>query len=902
MCLYVWSTCGVALAQQAPCMSHIDSLRILCYDNFTPLDSTDDFYHLCFWVVGGSGSDTDSFHISWNGNLDAGHFAYGTYHELELPSTGLQYTIYATDQQDASCIDSFITPALFACSAPCRFDTSVHVEIHCNNATTINNTSDDYYSVSFEIASISTKPGYYVYIDGDSIGVFPYNQLNYINRPADSLHHQIEFRDTREDVCFFTTLLGRFVPCSADCFIEEQYLTIECDNNGTLFDPADDQIHIVSVITDYKGSDSYSLYIDEALFGIYGYGDTMRLTIPYPSDTLSIKMEDQEKYDCVLHKAWSLPPACSIDCSQNPEVNVDLGADVVLNCLNACTTLVAEKKPGFYSLWKNLKTGESSADDSIRLCTPGDYALVYTYSANGCPGAVDTLSISIDTALVLPQVEVKTIGTDLCVSAQYWLTQNEEVEYAYHWKYQAQNWYQDSIKIEGPAMVWAVAQNNRNGCSDSLLLNLEGPLGPGPIQLLPIDTLTCQQKEVYLELKSAVKPGLEYQWAREEINPSWWSGTRFLVHQAGQYRLRVTDKTGGCSRDTVVSVTDLTETLTLSASDIPLLSCSQDSFAFTVKVTAQDGTAVKEENLTFLKGATNGTWLANEPGLYFMARGAGNYILTAIRKVDGCSATDTIEVEARAGQPLVWQTKDESCFDTNDGLLFLDGASEPILEWSLDGELQAGLRADGLAPGQYLVQSKDTLGCVFDTVVSIGAAEELKIQIGADVQLQYGETAQLRAEVNRSLTELISYGWLPEEKVSCTSCMEVWIEGIEDGLFIFKAVDQNGCEAEASIRVQIERNIIITAPNIIGQDISGNNQFTLYGNEQVKKVNEIKVFDRWGNAIWQTTTNCLNQPSLGWDGTINGTQIETGVYTFVAEVEIFSGEKKLVSGDITWVK
>ncbi|HRG65046.1 MAG TPA: hypothetical protein PLV12_04530, partial [Saprospiraceae bacterium] len=468
MCLYVWSTCGVALAQQAPCMSHIDSLRILCYDNFTPLDSTDDFYHLCFWVVGGSGSDTDSFHISWNGNLDAGHFAYGTYHELELPSTGLQYTIYATDQQDASCIDSFITPALFACSAPCRFDTSVHVEIHCNNATTINNTSDDYYSVSFEIASISTKPGYYVYIDGDSMGVFPYNQLNYINRPADSLHHQIEFRDTREDVCFFTTLLGRFVPCSADCFIEEQYLTIECDNNGTLFDPADDQIHIVSVITDYKGSDSYSLYIDEALFGIYGYGDTMRLTLPYPSDTLSIKMEDQEKYDCVLHKAWSLPPACSIDCSQNPEVNVDLGADVVLNCLNACTTLVAEKKPGFYSLWKNLKTGESSADDSIRLCTPGDYALVYTYSANGCPGAVDTLSISIDTALVLPQVEVKTIGTDLCVSAQYWLTQNEEVEYAYHWKYQAQNWYQDSIKIEGPAMVWAVAQNNRNGCSDSL--------------------------------------------------------------------------------------------------------------------------------------------------------------------------------------------------------------------------------------------------------------------------------------------------------------------------------------------------------------------------------------------------------------------------------------------------
>ena len=902
MCLYVWSTCGVALAQQAPCMSHIDSLRILCYDNLTPLDSTDDFYHLCFWVLGGSGSDTDSFHISWNGNQDAGHFAYGTYHELQLPSSGLQYTVYATDQQDAHCIDSFIIPVLFSCSAPCRFDTSVHVEIHCNNATTINNTSDDYYSVSFEIASISTKPGYYVYIDGDSMGIFSYNQLNYINRPADSLHHVIEFRDTREDACFFTTLLGRFVPCSADCYIEEQYLTIECDNKGTAFDPTDDQIHIVSVITDYKGSDSFNLYIDEVLAGTHGYGDTIRLTLPYTSDTLTIKMEDHDKYDCVLYRAWSVPPACSIDCSQIPGIDVDLGANVVLNCLSPCTTLVAEKKPGYNSLWKNLMTGESSADDSIRLCTPGDYALVYTYSANGCPGAEDTLRISIDTALILPKIEVQANDSDHCISAPYLLILKGEAEFSYYWRYQSQNWYQDSINIEGPAIVWAVVQNNRNGCSDSLLINLKGPLGPGPIQLLPIDTLSCQQKEVLLGIEGTVVPGLEYQWAKEEINPSWWLGTSFMVHQAGQYRLRVTDKTGGCSRDTVVNVTDLTETLYLSAPETPLLTCAQDSFDFTAKVTKQDGTEVPAENLTFLKGATNGRWLNSEPGPIFKAKGAGDYILTAIRKKDGCTASDTIEVQARAGQPLVWQTKDESCFDKNDGLLFLDGPSEQVLEWSLDGEPQPSLRADGLAPGQYLVKSKDTLGCVFDTVVSIGAEEELKIQIGADVQLQYGETAQLRAEVNRSLTELISYGWLPEEKVSCTSCMEVWIEGIEDGLFIFKAVDQNGCKAEASIRVQIERNVIITAPNIIAQDISGNNQFTLYGNEQVKKVNEIKVFDRWGNAIWQTTTNCLNQPSLGWDGTINGTQIETGVYTFVAEVEIFSGEKKLVSGDITWVK
>ncbi|MBK7010173.1 MAG: hypothetical protein IPH36_16830 [Saprospiraceae bacterium] len=54
-------------------------------------------------------------------------------------------------------------------------------------------------------------------------------------------------------------------------------------------------------------------------------------------------MEDHDKYDCVLYRAWSVPPACSIDCSQIPGIDVDLGADVVLTCLSPCTTLVAEK-------------------------------------------------------------------------------------------------------------------------------------------------------------------------------------------------------------------------------------------------------------------------------------------------------------------------------------------------------------------------------------------------------------------------------------------------------------------------------------------------------------------------------------------------------------------------------
>ena len=81
--------------------------------------------------------------------------------------------------------------------------------------------------------------------------------------------------------------------------------------------------------------------------------------------------------------------------------------------------------------------------------------------------------------------------------------------------------------------------------------------------------------------------------------------------------------------------------------------------------------------------------------------------------------------------------------------------------------------------------------------------------------------------------------------------------------------------------------------------VQKNGRFTLYGNEHVNRVTEITIYDRWGNRVWHTDTDCLNNPAAGWDGQINGRAVVNGVYTYTAMVEIYNGEKRLVSGDIT---
>ena len=47
----------------------------------------------------------------------------------------------------------------------------------------------------------------------------------------------------------------------------------------------------------------------------------------------------------------------------------------------------------------------------------------------------------------------------------------------------------------------------------------------------------------------------------------------------------------------------------------------------------------------------------------------------------------------------------------------------------------------------------------------------------------------------------------------------------------------------------------------------------------------------------------VNDPSVGWDATLSGNKVETGVYIYVIELELV-GQSKLVllKGDITVVK
>jgi gliding motility-associated-like protein len=91
-------------------------------------------------------------------------------------------------------------------------------------------------------------------------------------------------------------------------------------------------------------------------------------------------------------------------------------------------------------------------------------------------------------------------------------------------------------------------------------------------------------------------------------------------------------------------------------------------------------------------------------------------------------------------------------------------------------------------------------------------------------------------------------------------------------------------------------------PNIIKYNNTDNNIFYPSGAAAtIEKVDYLFICDRWGNRIYNKENFKINDSSDGWDGTLNGTKLVNGVYTFMAQFTTTKGDKFKYVGDVTLI-
>jgi gliding motility-associated-like protein len=96
---------------------------------------------------------------------------------------------------------------------------------------------------------------------------------------------------------------------------------------------------------------------------------------------------------------------------------------------------------------------------------------------------------------------------------------------------------------------------------------------------------------------------------------------------------------------------------------------------------------------------------------------------------------------------------------------------------------------------------------------------------------------------------------------------------------------------------------IIFIPNIFSPNGDGINEFfTISGRFNLTDINFLRIYDRWGNQLFEKLGLSPGEQSEGWDGNFNGEPMQPGVYVFVAELQYEDGYAETVSGNITLVR
>ena len=263
-----------------------------------------------------------------------------------------------------------------------------------------------------------------------------------------------------------------------------------------------------------------------------------------------------------------------------------------------------------------------------------------------------------------------------------------------------------------------------------------------------------------------------------------------------------------------------------------------------------------------------------------------------------CRDTSTLDVQAEALDLL--------CADSEDGLITAEGISgSPAYQFSLDGEnFQPNPRFSELTAGTFLVYIVDKKGCVDSVLVDINAPPPIIVDAGPDQEVDLGETTFLDGNfistfMSNSVWE--GFGFIDSNGVFILN-PEILPPG--ETTYTLTVTDEFGCTEsdQVTIRVRIVRPV--SAPNVISNfaSLDINKRFNLFGGPAVDRVDELLVYDRWGNLVYKGDDLPINDTSRGWDGTLNGEEVAPGVYAWKANVLFIDGVSLPYSGDVTVVR
>jgi gliding motility-associated-like protein len=562
----------------------------------------------------------------------------------------------------------------------------------------------------------------------------------------------------------------------------------------------------------------------------------------------------------------------------------NISANILRTCTSSAVTLTGIADASSY-LWDfgDGTLAEASDTFSVHYYKDGGNYIpsLVIKDDNGC-GASVTLkkSIAVDSI----NVSLNQVPSNICTPKE--ISFNPDVynqsftgePLVFHWDFGTGN-KNDTANVETPSFNYADPGNylvklkivSGAGCVKEAQANILALKGLGAKIDGPSDI--CEQATAQFTGSTLVSGNPQWNWIFADGSTSTAQTPPLKKYNnAGSFTIKLIVDNSGCT-DTITQILQVhpTPQLTTSVSDATI--CEGSSINLTV-----DGAD------TYSWGPTSG--LENPVTGTVKASPVANtsYVVTGTTSF-GCSNTTSINITVI--HPFTIQSPGDLsvCKGKSVQLIINGGTSFQWINntWGLSNTHIANPVAIPENTTTYTVVASGEQQCFSDTAnIKVTVLSTPLADAGQGIQLFAGSSGQLHANGS---ADIVKWEWSPSKYLDCSNCQSPNVTPFETVNYTLTVSTADGCVATDTVSVKLLcGNSRIFIPNAFTPNHDGLNDVFRIKGQGVSRIDYIRIYDRWGELVFECSNMPLDDKNAAWDGRYKGKPAPAGTYVYIVEM------------------
>lgn len=590
-----------------------------------------------------------------------------------------------------------------------------------------------------------------------------------------------------------------------------------------------------------------------------------------------------------------------------------MGPDTAITCLNSELTLsaIANSTSGNGSLTFQWISSEGQILSGAMTTTPvvslpGTYMLDVFDASNGCT-VFDSIIVADNRVVPTASIDDNIASVLNCttdrVSIDGSLSASSNGPLVFQWSgvntgasiIGSTN--SPIVEVNQPGTYELIVTDQFNGCMDTVQTSIQADRNFPTVQIAPVEQITCNNPMVILDGGNSSIGGT-FTTAWLESSGQTISNTLTTeVGNGGFFTLVIQNTDNGCtdSSTVFVPIDTIAPNLVINNQDqlncivnqVPLSVTVSGDSGFVYEWTTRDGQIVTPPNAPNI--------IVDQPG---------DYLVRVENPTNGCQTlqSTTVMLSTTEITNLNIETISPNCRDSEDGQIIITevvGGAGPFL-YAIDNDVFLMNNQFGnLNSGSYQITVQNEDGCEFSTNVDLEAPTELTVELGPDITLPIGDVLTLKPEITGQYDNI---SWIGDTSVLDRGVEFIEVRPFDNTLYTVTLTNNAGCRATDNIYVKINRTKSVYIPNAFypNSDQPNNSRFTIFAkdNGTVEMIKSLAIYNRWGLLVFSQDNFQPNDPTLGWDGMFDGEALNTGMFTYTAEVSFIDGTTEFYEGDV----